>query len=122
MDDRKIDYWDQEDAENLMNETLDEFIERQLNKYEAGQEPETIEAHGFARRIIKRDEMPDVLEDLLERLDEEYGGEDGGEETDAMRVAYEALLDVVAKEYAVWQCEPILKKVINVKDWRLGIR
>ena len=119
MEERKIDYWDEAEAEVLMHETMDDAIEAIIDQYDENGDmvPEVITIHGYAREAVNW-EHQHPLENLLEQLDDNFGGEDATDPTPAMIEAEKSFLAVMAQEYKVWRCDSVVTNEINVAVWR----
>lgn len=68
-------------------------------------------------RIVLKNDAEIIVEDLLERWDEEYAGEDNTEVTKEMLKAGEEFINKMKALYEVWQCEIVITKKINVREW-----
>jgi hypothetical protein len=120
----KIVFWDNENAELLGFETLNEYVESFLDGVDEKDTPETIIVCGYAREKLPSKNSKDfkwdaesVLENLIERLDEDYGGEDYTEMTNEMKEKAEKFVAEIYKLYPVWRCKIVKKEIVNTKEW-----
>jgi hypothetical protein len=115
MEQRKPELWDSPEVENLRGyATKDEAIEGILD--DLVEKPETIEVCGYAH-MVPDFEHYGPLDDVLEALDGEYAGEAFTEPTQAMKDAEKAFMDVIAKEYFVYNCDEVCRETVNVAEW-----
>jgi hypothetical protein len=118
MDNRKIEFWGEPNAENLYHSTEDDLIDEMLEGMDPP--PETLTICGYARAQLQPADLDfhTPLNDILDDLDEEYGSpDDATEPTENMIKAERELINTIRKEYFVWRCDPVITKTINVKEW-----
>jgi len=118
MEKREIEFWDQDDVEQLSHSEQDEAIEYILDGLD--ELPETLEICGYARMEVKEsaDNLAErVLEDLIENLDDEYGGEEPTEISEKMKNKSKEFVQFILDVYESWQCEIVKRETIKVDDW-----
>ena len=113
-----------EDEETLTNDCPHEEVAEYLDARDPKDWPRVLHVLAFDHKEITdkdRARMADwILEDLLEKLSDEYGDPDGGDDpTAAMGAAAKTFVDVVCREFPVWQCErvPHLDEHVPVAQW-----
>ena len=114
-------FYDNDDAEILMFDNKDEFIEHEIEQvYEFDKLPKTLLVHKYQRRKVNHpigNDVEWIMESLLERMDEEYGGEDPTEMTEEMRQACFAFVEKFQELYVPWQCDIKDKEEVDLVKW-----
>ena len=124
-----VEVWGDRDDEELHETDLDEAIANRLDSMSGGpsdkrpvleQLPKTITVVGYRRRTLEDldGDADRLCEHVIEDLDGEYGGgDDPTDITQAMIEAASVFLEVVRREYRVWQCEPVHEVLVDVSEW-----
>lgn len=115
----KIEYWDCDDnTERLYHETLDEAVEEFLDGQVQGNEPDTLEVYGYARKTVDPKKFKEsILESAYEYLSEDFDGEDGHDQNKEIEDAATSFIKTYLDNYSVWICEIVKTEKVNVKEW-----
>jgi len=109
-------YWGAPDSERYNYSDIEDAIDHILDDVHPIVPEEVVVVAVRSRKITAQDVgIRNILEYTLEHLDEEYGDPDGGasDPTPAMEEAAKQLAEVIARDYEVWVCDPVLRVVLD---------
>lgn len=112
-------YWGSPDSERYECSDIEDAVDYILDGMHPDVPEEVVVVAVRSRKITAQDVgIRDILERTLEYLDEEYGDPDGGasDPTPAMEEAAKKLAEVIARDYEVWICDPVLRVVLDKDD------
>lgn len=107
------------DCEVLYFTDIKECLEAFVDNCE-GAIPERVMLYGYAEVIPNKPFLAAaILETLLEDyLDDMYGGPDEyTNATDGMKEASKQYIEAVLKDYKVYQCEIVERKIVTIRDY-----
>lgn len=120
MKQREPKFWaTSNDCEELYFTEIEECLEDFVDNCEEGV-PESIMVYGYAELIPNKPFLADaVLSNLLEDyIDDMYGSPDEyTKATEGMKEASKQFIEAVLKEYKVWQCEIVERKIVTIRDY-----
>ena len=120
----QLGFWTHEDEpDEIRPDGFDAAVAEAIGEYEDNKEepPETVVVWGYRRTVLSpfilcRDHL---LEHMMERLDEEHGRPKAETKpTEAMKSAATALINVIRREYVVWNCDIVCRVEVNVALWK----
>ena len=117
---REAKLWDwRDDAETLNFTDIEECLEDFVEHHE-GTVPETVKLYGYAEMVPSVPVLSDhILSYFLEDiLDDTFGNPDEyTKATQGMKDASKRFVEEVLKEYKVYMCEIVERKIVTIRDY-----